>query len=53
MRPLYYAIDEAVIFSNENVEVSGKRIYMPIYMIMFLENRKLENAVYRLDLSGL
>lgn len=48
-----YEIDEAVIFSNENVEVLGKRIYMPIYMAMFLEKGRLENPVYKLDLSGL
>ncbi len=48
-----YEIEEAYIFSEGNVEVVEKRIYMPIYMIMFLENRPLENTVYKLDLQGL
>ena len=30
-----------------------KRIYMPIYMIMFLENAEMKQFVYKLDLSGM
>ena len=26
---------------------------MPIYMIMFLDNTKLDNTIYRLDIAGL
>ena len=26
---------------------------MPIYMIMFLEEKKMENTIYKLELSGL
>ena len=48
-----YQIDEALIFSEGNVEINGKRVYLPIYMIIFLEEAKLENTVYKLDLSGL
>lgn len=48
-----YGIEEAYVFSEGNVEVVEKRIYMPIYMIMFLEDRPLENTVYKLDLKGL
>lgn len=33
-----YSLDEAYIFSNYNVESKGKRIYYPIYMLMFLTN---------------
>ena len=36
-----------------NVEVDEKRIYMPIYMIMFLENAEMKQFVYKLDLSGM
>ncbi len=46
-----YEIDEAYIFSEGNVEIDGKRIYMPIYMIMYLEDVPLENSIYKLDLS--
>ena len=48
-----YQIDEALIFSEGNVEIDGKRVYLPIYMIIFLEEARLENTVYKLDLSGL
>lgn len=36
-----YSIEEGFIFSNHNVEVKGKLIYYPIYMIMFLENEDI------------
>lgn len=48
-----YNIPEAYVFSDGNVETAGQRIYMPIYMIMFLQNDSLENPIYRLDLQGL
>ena len=48
-----YNISEAYIFSEGNIEVNDKRIYMPIYMIMFLDNTKLDNTIYRLDIAGL
>ncbi len=46
-----YEIDEAYIFLEGNVEIDGKRIYLPIYMIMYLEDVPLENSIYKLDLS--
>lgn len=48
-----YNIPEAYIFSEGNIEINQNRIYMPIYMIMFLEDTPLENTIYKLDLSGL
>ena len=48
-----YGIRQAYIFSEGNVEVDEKRIYMPIYMIMFLENTEMEQFVYKLDLRGM
>lgn len=48
-----YEIPEAYIFSEGNIEVDGKRVYMPIYMIMFLDNKEMESTIYKLDLSGL
>lgn len=48
-----YGIQEAYIFLEGNVEVDGKKVYMPIYMIMFMDNLQLDNPIYRLDLSGL
>lgn len=48
-----YNIEQAFILSDGNIEIDGKRIYMPIYMIMFMDNIELENSIYRIDLSGL
>ena len=48
-----YNIKKALVFSQGNVEVKDKRIYIPIYMIMFLKNKKLNNSIYKIDLKGL
>lgn len=48
-----YDIQEAFVFSNANVEIVGKRIYMPVYMCMFLENITLQKSIYKLDLRGI
>ena len=48
-----YGIEYAYVFSEGNVDVSGKKVYLPIYMTMFLENEKMADTVYKLDLSGL
>ena len=45
--------EEAYILSEGNIEIEGKRVYMPIYMIMFLENTELTNTIYKIDLDGL
>lgn len=33
-----YSIDEAFVLSNYNVEVKGNLVYLPIYMLMFIED---------------
>ena len=48
-----YNIKKALVFSQGNVEVKDKRIYLPIYMIMFLKNKKMINSIYKMDLKGL
>lgn len=48
-----YMIDEAFIFCDNNVEVEDNRIYLPIYMMMFLDNRSSEKLIYKIDLGGL
>ncbi len=48
-----YGIEYAYVFSEGNVDVSGKKVYLPIYMTMFLENEKMVDTIYKLDLSGL
>ena len=48
-----YQIAQAYIFSEGNVEVSGKKIYMPVYMTAFFENTPLSRTIYKLELRGL
>lgn len=48
-----YSISQAYIFSEGNVEVVGKRVYLPIYMLMFLKDAELKNTIYKLDLRGM
>lgn len=42
-----YGIQEAIIFSYDNVKVSGRITYYPIYMVMFLQ----DNTVDFIDIS--
>ncbi len=37
-----YGIREACVFSNANVMVKGKVVYLPVYMIMFLKGDDVE-----------
>ena len=48
-----YALPEALVLCNGNVSVNGKVVYMPIYMLMFLEKERVENITYKLSLSDL
>ena len=42
-----------LLLCNGNVSVDGKVVYMPIYMLMFLEKEQAVNVTYKLDLSDL
>lgn len=46
-------IKKAYILSKGNVEVVNNRIYIPIYMIMFIEKKVTENNIISLDFSAL
>lgn len=48
-----YQIEKAYVFSNYNISREYKKNYMPIYMTMFLENKKQESLVYSVDLKNL
>lgn len=48
-----YEISRAYILCNNNVEKIDKRIYIPIYMIMFFEKDKVQDMYYKFDLSNL
>ena len=43
-----YGIEEAFIFTNDNVKIDGKLNYLPIYMVMFLRDEPMEFADIRL-----
>lgn len=48
-----YEIPESIIFNNDNINVRGKYIYAPIYMVMFIEKKNDTPTYYKVDLSGL
>ncbi len=49
-----YDIPEAFVFHNGNVSTEGKVIYYPIYMLMFLEKKRMtEDLIYRPNLEAL
>ena len=53
MNDLNYDIPEAYILNQNNIEIKYKLIYLPIYMLMFIENDEIKNPIYKLDLKGL
>lgn len=49
-----YAIPVAFVFQNDNVSVNGKIVYLPIYMLMFLQKEAPSMPqIYKLNLDGL
>lgn len=48
-----FELKRAFVFSNYNVSVEEKKIYMPIYMTMFLSNKKQGKLIYSVDVSNL
>ena len=41
------------ILSNKNLSVKDNKIYLPIYMIMFIKKDELVDMIYKVDLSML
>lgn len=48
-----YGIPYAYVFCQENVHTKGSIVYLPIYLIAFLEQIQVEDNIYRFDLRGL
>lgn len=46
-------IPKAYILSNNNLEKDGKKVYLPIYMIMFFKKDEIMDMPYKIDLSDL
>ena len=42
-----YAISHAVVLCQDNVQVNGKVVYLPIYMLMFMHQSKVEDIIYK------
>ncbi len=49
-----YAIRTAYIFQNDNVKTDGKIVYLPVYMLMFLQKEPDSvPQIYKVNLDGL
>jgi len=52
-----YDIDRAYVFCNENIRTAGKICYVPIYMLMFLQNEQIRSnetpSIFKIDLGVL
>ena len=48
-----YKIDRAIVFTNSNIQVEGNKLYLPIYMVMFLEKPDNIPSFYKIDVSAL
>lgn len=49
-----YNIQKSYILSNGNLEIRGHKIYVPIYMLMFIHKHPAtEKQIYKLDLSSI
>lgn len=47
-----YGLEEAMVFSNENIRTEGKVVYYPVYLIMFLEKEQSHGEmIYKPDFS--
>ena len=47
-------IQKGYVFNNDNIQVVQNKIYLPIYMIIFLQNNKeIDDMIHNLDLSAL
>lgn len=42
-----YNISEAIVFSNGNIESEGKILYMPIYMLMYLQPEEIADPIFK------
>ena len=48
-----YAIPQAFVFCQENTQIKGRLVYLPIYMTMFLQHENNDELTYQIDLTGL
>ncbi len=48
-----YGIKEAIILTNANVKRKENLLYLPIYMVAFIKEKKLEHLLYKIDLTDI
>ena len=48
-----YGIKEAIILTNANVKRKENLLYLPIYMVAFIKEKKLEHLLYKIDLANI
>jgi len=49
-----YEIRQSYVFCQDNLKLSGKITYLPIYMLMCLSKEvKMDNPIYKLDMTGI
>ncbi len=48
-----YGIKQAYVLCNDNLHVSGKIIYLPVYMMMFLQQENPKPLIHRVDVSSI
>ena len=47
-----YAIPNAIVFCQENIQIKNRLVYLPIYMLMFLQHEQNNELTYQFDLTG-
>ena len=49
-----FHVKRSIVLCNDNVHLEDDIMYMPIYMIMFLQrHRRMEQMIYKVDIRGL
>ncbi|WP_415749145.1 DUF4143 domain-containing protein, partial [Treponema peruense] len=48
-----YEIKKSFVLCNDNLKIAKKIIYLPIYMIMFIQKNQEKKVIYKLDIEGL
>lgn len=48
-----YAIPKALVLCQDNIQVKGRLVYLPIYMLMFFQHDSNDDLTYHIDLTGL
>ena len=48
-----YALPKAFVFCQENIQVKNRLVYLPVYMLMFLQHEQNDDLTYQFDLTGL